>query len=157
MREHVRIAEVQGKRYRIRDFDALGGGFVFLFVTRKIVPLLNIVESDLTGLLSMEANKGLSKIVELVIPVLDSISQEDLQKFMAMCLEQVEIELPAGFEKVMRNGEFTNDEVKYSTKLAFMLCFEAIKGLLTDFFGENALSSITKAVPKAMKQSSRRT
>lgn len=157
MREHVRIAEVMGKRYRIHDFDALGGGFVFLFVTRKIVPLLKVVDTDFTKLLSMDANSSIGQVIEMVLPVLDSISQEDLQKFMAMCLEQVEVDLPAGYEKVMRNGEFTNDEVKYSTKLAFMLCFEAIKGMLTDFFGENALSMFNKAIPKATKQSSRRT
>lgn len=156
MTGNQRIVEVSGKRYRITDFDALSGGFVFLFVTRKIVPMLNLADMDVENILGGDANQGLSRILEMVIPVLDSISQEDLQKFMAMCLEQVEVDLPAGYEKVMRNGEFTNDEVKYSTKLAFMLCFEAIKGMLTDFFGESALSIFTKAIPKATKQSIRK-
>lgn len=151
-REHRRIVEVGGVRYRVTDFDPFSGGFVFLFVIRKIVPLLKAMDVDITGLLTMEANQGLGQIVEIIIPVLDSISQEDLQKFMELCLQQVEIDLPAGYEPVMRGGEFTVDEVKYSLKTAFVLCYHAIEGILKDFFGEEALGSIFTQNPKATKQ-----
>lgn len=150
-REHTRIVEVMGKRYRITDFDALSGGGVFLFATKKIIPLLNALDMDFGALMQMNSTDGFGKIVEVITPVLDSISQEDLRKFMSMCLEQVEIELPAGFEKVMRRGEFTVDEVKYNVKLAFLLCYHALEGIIRDFFGESALNLFQKVEPKDTK------
>lgn len=155
MREHTRIVEVDGKEYRVTDFDALSGGFVFLFVAKKIIPLLEVAETDFTQLLGGDANEGFGKIISAVMPVLDSISHEDLRQFMLACLEQVEIKLPAGYEKVVRRGEFTVDEVKYSTKLAFILCYHAIKGMVTDFFGEKALGFLKFDEPKATKPQTR--
>lgn len=152
LREHTKIVEVDGNSYRITDFDALSGGFVFLFVVKKVVPLLKMMEVDFANVLAMETNEGFGRIIEALLPVLDSISKEDLQQFMAQCLEQVEIELPAGYERVMRKGEFTVDAVKYSTKTAFMLCYHAIQGMVTDFFGEKALGFLKTISPKATKQ-----
>ena len=150
-KDHVKTVVVDGINYRITDFDALSGGFVFMFVMKKVVPLLKIMEVDLASVLTMETNEGFGKIVEAVLPVLDSISKDDLQQFMSQCLEQVEIELPAGYEKVMRKGEFTVDAVKYSTKTAFLLCYHAIQGIVTDFFGEKALGFLKNINPKATK------
>ena len=150
-REHTKIVEVNGKRYRITDFDALSGGFVFLFVIKKVIPLLQMMEIDFNDLMGMDATEGFGKLVNAIAPVLDSISKDDLRQFMEQCLDQVEIELPAGYEKVMRKGEFTNDEVKYSTKIAFMLCYHAIKGIVTDFFGEKALGFLKMTNPQATK------
>lgn len=154
-REHIRVVDVEGKRYRITDFDALRGGFAFLFVAKKIIPLLKVMDADFADILKSGVADGFAKIIDAVLPVLDSISQEDLTKFMTLCLEQVEIELPAGYEKVVRGGEFTVDEVKYSTKLALVLCYHAIEGIVADFFGEKALDSLLSVVPKATKRSSR--
>lgn len=151
MRNVVRVVDVGEHRYRITDFDALRGGFVFLFAAKKIIPLLKVVDADFGSILRQGVNDGFEQIIGAVMPVLDSISQEDLVKFMTMCLEQVEIELPAGYEKVMRGGEFTVDEVKYSTKLAFILCYHAIEGIVKDFFGEKASDFIQGLVPKDTK------
>lgn len=152
-REHSKIVEVAGKRYRITDFDALSGGYVFLFVMKKVIPLLEVMNVDFANMLSLEANEGFGQIITAIMPVLDSISKDDLRQFMEQCLEQVEADLPAGFEKVMRKGEFTIDEVKYSTKISFLLCYHAIQGIITDFFGEKALGFLKPANLKAMRQS----
>lgn len=156
-REHVRLVEVEGNTYRITDFDALNGGYVFLFVVKKIIPLLQAVDVDFMSILSMESKDGFGRLLSVIMPVLDSISKDDLKEFMGQCLEQVEISLPAGYEKVMRNGIITVDAVRYSTKMAFMLCFQAIEGIITDFFGEKGLGFLSKLKPQDTKSRSRKT
>lgn len=156
-REHTKIVEIDGDNYRITDFDALSGGKMFVFVTKKVIPLLNLVDVELTGLLQQGAEESLKELARALLPVLDNISNEDIETFMKLCLEQVEIELPAGYEKVMRNGEFVIDKVKYSTKLAFTLCYHAVSGVIADFFGENALSSIEGMKKKNTRKPSQRT
>lgn len=155
MREMTKVLTIDGKDYRITQFDALSGGKVFLFCVKKLVPLIGALDVNVNELFSVakvETEKGkdggddgevkvqgLQSVVNVIMPMLEAITPEDLQEFMQLCLAQVEIKLPAGYEKVIRNGELTECDVKYSTKLALQLCFAAIEGILEDFFGEGSL------------------
>lgn len=138
----LNIVTVNERRYKINNFDAFDGGYVVLFVTRKIVPLLKAVNIDFQELLKQDVNVALSRLAALIGPVLDSITREELKEFMATCLSKVEVDMPAGYVPLYRGGTFALEEVEKSTKTAFVLCFYAIKPILTDFFGESALSGI---------------
>lgn len=141
------IVTLNERRYKIKNFDPFDGGYVVLFVTRKIVPLLKAVNIDFQELLKQDVNTALSNLAVLIGPVLDSITREELREFMATCLSRVEVDMPAGWIPVFRGGTFALEEVESSTKLCFLLCFHAIRPLLVDFFGESALNFIK--IPKA--------
>jgi hypothetical protein len=142
-RDEFRIETINGMRFRIEEFDALSGGVACLFVTKKLIPLLAAFDIDITKVLNKEAKNGMQDIIKTIAPVLEGINPDDLKQFMALCLAQVEMEKPAGWQKVYQNGMFGVNEVKKSTKLAFTLCFQVAKGLMTDFFGEGGLSFLS--------------
>ena len=143
----LNIVTVNERRYKIKNFDPFDGGYVVLFVTRKIVPLLKAVNIDFQELLKQDVNEALSSLAALIGPVLDSITREELKEFMATCLSKVEVELAAGYMPVYRAGTFALDEIEQSTKTCFILCFHAIRPILTDFFGESALTGILNLKP----------
>lgn len=143
-RDPYRIENIGELSFRVTDFDAFSGGAAFLFCLKKLIPLIKALNIDLTKLMGKDAEKGLAEIVDMVAPVVESITQENLKEFMELCLAQVEQQFPAGWVKVYNNGIFQSDDVKYSPKLAMLLCYHAVKGIITDFFGESGSNLFPK-------------
>ena len=150
-REAYKTVTIGKNEYRVETFDPIGGGKVFLFCLKKIVPLLKALDIDFAEVMKSEVGAGMAQIAEIVTPVLEGITGEDLAEFMGLCLERVEIKLPAGYEKVYRHGEFTDTEVRYSTKLALQLCYVAIEDMIVDFFGESSLTFL-QGIKQSMSQ-----
>ena len=142
MRDTITNLKFEDREYRIHTFTAFEGAGVFLFVTQKIVPLLNALNIGMDGLLDMERDDVLPTLAKLIGPVLNSIKKEELVEFMKGCLGQVEVLMPAGYMKVFSGDTFVDEEIEHSLKTCFVLCFHAIKPLLQDFFGEINLTSI---------------
>ena len=142
MRDTITNLKFEDREYRIHTFTAFEGAGVFLFVTQKIVPLLNALNIGMDGLLDMERDDVLPTLAKLIGPVLNSIKKEELVEFMKGCLGQVEVLMPAGYMKVFSGDTFVDEEIEHSLKTCFVLCYHAIKPLLQDFFGEINLTSI---------------
>lgn len=133
------LVEINGKKFHIMPFDAFDGGYATLFVLKKIVPLLKALDIGLDTLLDTKKEDAFSHLAELIGPMLDSISREELREFMEMCLSQVEILRAAGPMKLYAGGIFNDEEIGNSTKACMLLCYHAIRPLAADFFGGNGL------------------
>jgi len=142
MKETAKAVKFGDYEFRIRAFDAFSGAGVFLFATKKIIPLLKALNIGVDGMLDMNTDDLLHLAADMIGPILDNIEPEELKKFMSDCLAQVEVLMPAGYVPLYKGGVFAVEEIEYSTKTCFVLCFHAIKPLLTDFFGDVDWSSL---------------
>lgn len=142
MKETITAVKVGDKDFRIHPFNAFSGASVFLFATKKIVPLLKALDIDLSQVLELKTTEVLHFAADMLGPVLDNIDPEELKKFMGECLAQVEILMPAGYVWLYRGDTFADEEVEFSTKTCFILCYHALKPILQDFFGDADLSSL---------------
>ena len=142
MRELPTALKFDEHEYRIKTPDAFGGAGIFLFATQKIVPLLKSLNVDLSKLMDTDMTETLRLLADLVGPVINSIGSDELSKFMKTCLSYVEILMPAGYMPLFRAGVFADDEIGHSTKTCFVLCFNVVKPILQDFFGDVNWGSI---------------
>ncbi len=142
MRELTKALKFDDREYRIHTPDAFGGAGIFLFATQKIVPLLKSLNIDVKKLMDMELTETLRMMGDLIGPVINSIEPDELTKFMKSCLSYVEILMPAGYMPLFRAGVFADDEVGHSTKTCFVLCFNVVKPILQDFFGDMNWASL---------------
>lgn len=142
MKEMAQAVKFGDHDFRIRSFDAFNGAGVFLFATKKIIPLLKAMNIGVDNILDMKNDDLLYLAADMIGPVLDNISQDELKGFMSDCLKQVDMLMPAGYVPLYQGGVFAVEEIEYSTKTCFVLCFHAIKPLLTDFFGDVDWSSL---------------
>lgn len=142
MKELAQAVKVGEYEFRIRAFDAFSGAGVFLFATKKIIPLLKTLNIGVDGILDMSTDNLLHMAADMIGPFLDNIEPDELKKFIGDCLAQVEVLMPAGYVPLYKGGVFAVEEIEYSTKTCFVLCFHAIKPLLTDFFGDVDWSSL---------------
>lgn len=136
MKETITTMTFDDREYRVHSFTAFEGAGVFLFVTQKIVPLLNALNIGTDTLLDMSQEDLLPMIAKLIGPVLNSIKKSELVDFMKQCLSQVEVLMPAGYMRVYSGDTFVDEEIEHSLKTCFVLCFHAVKPLLQDFFGD---------------------
>ena len=150
MREekHMNIIEIGDNKYRILRFDPFDGGYVSLFVVKKVIPLLKAFDIGLDQLLDQEKNAAFEQMADMIMPILNTISRQELREFQEICLSHVEILRPAGFMRLYSAGVFNDDEVGHSTKTCLVLCYHAIRPLIEDFFGESGLdfSQIFKSI-----------
>lgn len=145
MKETAKAVKIGEYEFLIHPFNAFDGAGVFLFATKKIIPLLKSLQMDINNLLDMDTSEMLRMAADMIGPVLDNITPEELKKFMADCLQQVEIHMDAGYNWLYRGGTFAVEEIEYSTKICLVLCFHALKPILRDFFGDVDWSSILNA------------
>ena len=136
MRELTTAVKFDDREYRIHTPDAFGGAGIFLFATQKIVPLLKSLNIDASKLLDMDMTETLRLLADMIGPIINNIDADELSKFMKNCLSYVEILMPAGYMPLFRAGVFADDEIGHSTKTCFVLCFNVVKPILQDFFGD---------------------
>ena len=115
MREMYKIVDkmVDGKsmQFRLRKLDAFSGA----------------------GLLRMVADAPEGDIDLMSFFV--SMPEDSLRRLMTVCLEHVEVMLPAGWNPIMTRGEWSWQEAEYDTLLCLKLTIEEALWTLQGFFG----------------------
>ena len=64
-----------------------------------------------------------------------TMPEDSLRRLMTVCLEHVEVMLPAGWNPVMTRGEWSWQEAEYDTLLCLKLTLEEALWTLQGFFG----------------------
>ncbi len=117
MREIIKTISVQengkSKDFRLTKLDAFSGA-----------ALLRL----LAGLPEQPAGK------RRLLAMVASIPPADLRSLMAVCLEHVEVLLPAGYIPVMTRGEWSWAELEHDTATCLKLTLEETLWTLRDFF-----------------------
>ena len=67
--------------------------------------------------------------------LLSCLSDTDLRSLMTVCLEHVEVMLPAGWMPVMTRGEWSYPELEHDTAVCLKLTMEEAVWTLEGFFG----------------------
>ena len=71
-----------------------------------------------------------------VTDLVSALSDSDLRSLVTTCLQHVEVLLPAGWNPVMTQGEWSFPELKYETGICLKLTIEEVVWTLEGFFGE---------------------
>ena len=71
-----------------------------------------------------------------VTDLISALSDSDLRSLMTTCLQHVEVLLPAGWNPVMTQGEWSFPELKYEPGICLKLTIEEVVWTLEGFFGE---------------------
>ena len=71
-----------------------------------------------------------------VTDLLSSLSDEEARSLMTICLEHVEVLLPAGWNPVMTQGTWSFSDLKYEPGICLKLTIEEIVWTLEGFFEE---------------------
>ena len=78
-----------------------------------------------------------------VTDLLSSLSDGETRSLMTICLEHVEVLLPAGWNPVMTQGTWSYSDLKYEPGICLKLTIEEIVWTLEGFFGEGGSTSRT--------------
>ena len=73
--------------------------------------------------------------------LLSCLSDADLRALMTVCLEHVEVMLPAGWMPVMTRGEWSYPELEHDTAVCLKLTMEEAVWTLEGFFGGGGSTS----------------
>ena len=74
------------------------------------------------------------------------LSDADLRALMTVCLEHVEVMLPAGWMPVMTRGEWSWPELEHDTAVCLKLTMEEAVWTLEGFFGGGGSASRTESL-----------
>ena len=86
--------------------------------------------------------------------LLSCLSDADLRALMTVCLEHVEVMLPAGWMPVMTRGEWSWPELEHDTAACLKLTMEEAVWTLSGFFGDGGSAS-RSAAPSTAPQHAR--
>ena len=78
-----------------------------------------------------------------VTDLLSSLSDGETRSLMTICLEHVEVLLPAGWNPVMTQGTWSYLDLKYEPGICLKLTIEEIVWTLEGFFGGGGSTSHT--------------
>ena len=71
-----------------------------------------------------------------VMDLVSALSDSDLRSLMTTCLQHAEVLLPAGWNPVMTQGEWSYPELKYEPGICLKLTIEEVVWTLEGFFSE---------------------
>ncbi|EHL08976.1 hypothetical protein HMPREF0322_00399 [Desulfitobacterium hafniense DP7] len=129
-RERYKVAEINGRQFRIGKFDAMLGSYIAFQVMGEILPM------------------GLGKKVGVEAPPGSPMMSK--QAFMEMqkdCLSVCEELLPAGPTPVLNeNGSYGVNDIEHDAPLVLNLTIQALIWNITDFFDANLLDSLAGMV-----------
>ena len=80
-------------------------------------------------------------INDLLNRIFDTLPPEELRSLLRMCLNAVEVRLPAGWQPVMIASDWGWPDLEYNARACMVLMFEEIIWTLQDFFDESASTS----------------
>lgn len=142
-------------RYIVRKFPAQTGAYVLKFVLEKALPAIKPI-SEFLGLNQQkapvksasqkksQANETpeitMDEMVGAVLPILSSITREDLDTLMRECLNHCAKVLPAGPRNVMDKDGFGIQDLEYDTITCLILCYHVIWFNVQGFFGGRGLN-----------------
>ena len=134
--------------YRIRKMDAFASASLLKFMTSKGIPLLAAAQGvfDPSMLENKEGADGPSEgeltalAAQMIPPVLDAVSDEELKSLMIRCLNYCDKKLPAGYQPVMDGETFGIAEAEGDVFLCLVLCFHAIAYNMKGFFDGSGLN-----------------
>jgi hypothetical protein len=126
--------ETQGRKFRIRKFDAMNGCYIIYQLMGSSLPSMfgAAVKKEL-------ADQGLEAMMPTAT-VMDKKSFQDIQK---SCLQVCFEILPAGEKKVLNdNGTWGVLDIEDNTPLVFALTVKALVFNVADFFGSGVLGDL---------------
>ena len=115
---------IDGKetQFRLKKLDAFSGAALLRMLAR--LP---------------EAEEGKDSLTDLF----SWIPDQEFKGLMTVCLQHVEVLLPAGYMPVITQGEWSYPELQYDTAVCLKLTMEETLWTLEGFFGEGASISRT--------------
>lgn len=145
-----KILPLNGETYRLRKFPAIEGAYFMKLVIEKFIPAIGVVSHIIpafsNALKGNAQKKGeadvpvseidVDSIVSAVLPVLTSISKEDLSQMMTDCLNRCDKVLPAGPQPVMIGKEYGIPDLEDDPVTCLVLCYRVLEFNMQGFFGE---------------------
>jgi hypothetical protein len=145
MREKEKVIPLNGASYRLRKFPAIDGAYFLKLIIEKLIPAVKVIIAAFPGLSKTLAGEGAAKadkevsideMVATVLPVLSSISKQDLAQIMTDCLNRCDKMLPAGPQPVMHGKEFGVPDLEDDIVTCLILCYRVVEFNVAGFFGE---------------------
>lgn len=149
--------EGEEKTYQIHKMNALAGSYLIKFCSEKLLPVYNSLQDafsdtniNIEGLSDAEieakeakvAKQRTQAVIELIPEALSKLSEKELMEFEVRCLQTVDILKPAGWQPVMINGHFGDDDLEYDLGSVLRLVYEVLVFNLGSFFGGGSLGSL---------------
>ena len=161
MRETIKRIKIgpegEEKEYQIHKMNALAGSYLIKFCSEKLLPVYNSLQNafsstdtDIEGLTDEQiaekeakvAKERTQAVIRLIPEALSKLSEKELMEFEVRCLQTVEILKPAGWQAVMINGRFGDEDLEYDLGTVLRLVYEVLVFNLGSFFGGANLSSL---------------
>ena len=134
MREITKNLSLPGRKemmnFRISKLDAFSGA--------RLLKLLSAYQDE------SESSESFS-----LSDFLFSLPDEDFDRVMKICLSHAEIQLPAGFIPVYREGCWGLPDLEYEMVVCLKLTLEVMAWSLEGFFPETGRTSPREAVPSS--------
>lgn len=147
MREMSTEITIGEDTYRIRKMDAFSGAGLLKLLMEKFMPLMQRLQdtadkTDDKPVSEEEANaKTMSMLSEVVTPMLESISEDELKSLMVKCLRYADKKLKSGWVTVLdKSHNFAVDGVEYDIILCLQLVLQVIFFNCSGFFGGSGLN-----------------
>lgn len=147
MRQTEKIIEVQGRKFKVKAFDAMTGSYIAFALFEKILP------SGMEGkvLSQVGASSPLPQGRQLM-------SKKEFFDFQKDCLGVVyEVLKGRDAPVIEENGHWGIADIENNTVLALLLTIHALAFNVSDFFGGDGLrelqSSIRDLIPSNMPMS----
>lgn len=151
-----KVIDVEGRKFRIKKFDAATAIKISKLLAAKMLPALNSITDVL-----FSDKKKVTEIKEItdfldfesVSRALDLIADGDLDRVINASLNVCEEELPAGYTKVKNeNGSYAVMNLEYDPLLVMRLVVEAVMWGIEGFFDGSRLTSILKPLSNLFQQ-----
>ena len=117
--------------FRLTKLDAFSGAALLRLLAGLPEP-----SAEAPSVISTEGEARAEKSPFSLRRLIASIPPADLRSLMAVCLEHVEVLLPAGWNPVMTQGTWSFSDLKYEPGICLKLTIEEIVWTLEGFFEE---------------------
>ena len=153
IREREKEITLEEQRYVLHRFDARTGTFMLKVIAEKALPLWQAFlglagenQKPTDGMTKEEIeardNAQNAAFIDMIIRTLMSITDDDIDKIMGICLKNTDKILRSGATPIMDGSRFAIEDLEFDTVLCLKLCAQSIMFNFSDFFGEGGLSSI---------------
>lgn len=142
--------ELQGRKFKIKTFDAFTGSYIAFTIFEKMLPMG--VEEKVGGMLQAEG-----KNPEMMLPQGRALmTKGEFYSFMKDCLSVVYEELKSGDVPVLnKNGSWRVADLENNTMLVLMLVVNALAFNITDFFTGDGLKELMSSLRDLMPSNTR--
>lgn len=144
-RQTEKIVEIQGRKFKIKAFDAFTGGYIAFTVMQKMLPMG--VEEKVMATFQAEGGNP-----DMVMPQGRALmTKGEFFAFLKDCLSVVSEVLKGRDAPVLnRNGSWGVDGLENNTMLVMLLAINALTFNVHDFFTGNGLQDLANSVRDLM-------